>query len=129
MKTIIAGSRDLIGFTGLAEVEKAISDSDFDITEVVCGCAKGVDELGLIWGTNHDIPVKRFPAQWNKFGKSAGPQRNIEMARYANALIAVWDGRSKGTAHMIKVAKMQGLKVHVHVPNSYYACIVILEEE
>jgi hypothetical protein len=112
MKTIIAGSRDIID---LDVVERAIRDSGVDITEVVCGCAKGVDELGLIWGTNRDIPVKRFPAQWHEFGKQAGPQRNIEMARYGDALIAVWDGKSKGTAHMIRVAKMQGLRVHVHL--------------
>jgi len=115
MKTIIAGSRDIIGLQGLNEVEQAIADSGFDVTEVVCGGARGVDELGLIWGTNNDIPVKKFPANWKEFGKSAGPQRNIEMARYADALIAVWDGKSRGSAHMIKVAKMQGLKVHVHL--------------
>lgn len=115
MKTIIAGSREILGLRGLDEVEQAIRESEFDITEVVCGCAKGVDELGLVWGTNHDINVKRFPAQWHKFGNSAGPQRNIEMARYADALIAVWNGSSKGTAHMIKVAKMQSLKVHIHL--------------
>ena len=112
MRVIIAGSRDIID---MSELEQAIEDSGFDISEVVCGCARGADELGLIWGTNNDIHVKKFPAQWNLFGKAAGKERNIEMARYAGALIALWDGSSSGTAHMIKVAKMQGLKVHVRI--------------
>ena len=110
MKVIIAGSRDIIDRN---EVEQAIADSGFEITEVVCGCARGVDELGLIWGTCNDVPVKRMPADWNRYGKQAGRERNIAMARYADALIAVWDGQSSGTHHMIKVAKMQGLKRHV----------------
>lgn len=110
MKTIIAGSRHIID---LREVEQAIVDSGFDITEVVCGCARGVDELGRIWGVNNDIVVKDFPADWHAYGKQAGPNRNIEMARYADALIAAWDGVSTGTEHMIRISRMQGLKVHV----------------
>lgn len=110
MKVIIAGSRDIID---LNEVKQAIADSGFEISEVVCGCARGVDELGMIWATNNDIPVKRMPADWRRYGKQAGRERNIAMARYADALIAVWDGESPGTHHMMKVAKMQGLKRHI----------------
>jgi len=109
MKTIIAGSRDIIDMN---ELEQAIEESGFEITEVVCGCAKGVDELGLIWGTNNDIPVKRMPADW-RLGKQAGHERNIQMAHYGDSLIAVWDGSSHGTRDMIRVAKMQGLKIYV----------------
>lgn len=115
MKTIIAGSRHIIDY---GELVTAIIASGFDITEVVCGCAKGADELGLIWGTNNDVPVKRIEPEWDKYGRSAGPKRNVRMAKYAaneGALIALWDGESRGTAHMIKVAKMHGLKVYVHL--------------
>lgn len=91
----------------------ALADSGYKVDEVVCGGAKGADELGLIWGTNNDIPVKIMKAQW-QYGMTAGRERNIMMARYADALIALWDGKSRGTRHMIKVAKMQGLKVYVH---------------
>lgn len=47
------------------------------------------------------------------FGKAAGPIRNIDMAKIGNTLIAIWDGRSKGTLNMIKVAEKRGLKVMV----------------
>lgn len=115
MKTIIAGSR---GITNLRVVEKAIEDSGFEITEVVCGGARGVDDLGRKWaGNGNRIPVKMFPANWDAFGKSAGYKRNVQMAEYADALIAIWDGKSRGTMHMINIAKEKKLKVFVLVVN------------
>lgn len=110
MKTIIAGSR---GITNFNIVAKAIQDSQFPISEVVSGGAKGVDQLGERWAAQNKIPTRVFPAQWDKLGKSAGYRRNEDMAKYANALIAIWDGQSKGTKHMIDIAKSKGLQVYV----------------
>lgn len=110
MKTIIAGSRTI---TSLAIVEQAIRESGFDITEVVCGGAKGVDQLGADWAYLHKNRIKWFPADWDKHGRYAGPLRNRAMADYAEALIAVWDGNSRGTKHMIDCATKKGLKVFV----------------
>ena len=59
------------------------------------------------------IPVRYFPADWRTLGKSAGYQRNIQMAQYADALIAFWDGQSKGTKHMVETAQEFGLDVRV----------------
>lgn len=98
MKVIIAGSRSIADY---ALVEEAILESPFWITEVVSGAARGVDLIGEEWADNTLTPVKRFPADWNRLGKSAGMVRNREMAEYADALIAVWDGTSYGTRHMI----------------------------
>lgn len=109
MKTIIAGSRNIECFWVL---EEAIEQSGFKITEVVSGCAKGVDRMGEVWAGYGGIPVKRFQPDWSK-GKGAGLKRNIEMAEYAEALIAVWDGVSRGTKHMIDVAKQRSLQVFV----------------
>ena len=113
MKTIIAGSRNI---TKLHIVEKAIELSTFNITEVVCGGARGVDDLGRKWaGNGNKIPVKMFPAAWDTYGRSAGYKRNVEMGEYAEALIAVWDGESKGTKHMIDIAEELGLKVFIYI--------------
>lgn len=98
MKVIIAGSRDV---TSLYLVEDASLMSKFDITEVVSGGARGVDRLGEIFAEKNGLPVKVFPADWIRFGKSAGHRRNREMAQYADALVAVWDGVSPGTKGMI----------------------------
>jgi hypothetical protein len=112
MKTIIAGSRS---FTNPESIALAVETSGFAVTEVVSGTARGVDQLGELWAKQHSIPVKRFPANWDKFGKSAGYRRNEEMAQYADALVAIWDGYSRGTSHMIDLAKQLGLKVHVEI--------------
>lgn len=110
MKVIIAGSRNIENYQ---LVENIINDVRVtllrDITEIVCGMARGVDLLGLDYATNHNIPVKKFPAEWNKYGKSAGYRRNEKMADYADYLIAIWDGKSKGTKHMIDIANKKDL--------------------
>jgi hypothetical protein len=92
----------------------AIREAKFEITEVVCGEAGGVDKMGRWWATHKNIPISSFPADWKKDGRQAGFMRNVRMADYAEALIAVWDGKSRGTAHMVGVAMDRGLKIHVH---------------
>lgn len=109
MKTIIAGSRNIYQYLLIVE---AIKESGFQITEVVSGCAKGVDELGERWARENSVPLKFFPAQWTEHGRAAGPRRNQQMAEYAEALVAVTNG-SKGTADMIAKARARGLKVFV----------------
>lgn len=110
MKVIIAGSR---GITSFMRVKSAIEESGFDITEVVSGCAMGVDRLGERWANINKIKVVRFAAEWATLGKRAGFVRNEKMARYADALVAIHDGQSRGTAHMIETAEQVGLKVFV----------------
>lgn len=111
MKVIIAGSR---GITDWDTVCYAIRDSKFAITEVVSGMAKGVDTLAIEWGHSLFIDVKCFPADWRKYGNSAGIHRNIEMGNYADALIAIWDGESKGTKHMISYMNKLNKKVFIY---------------
>ena len=108
MRTIIAGSRDY-EFVG---EDVALLDG-MTITEVVCGGARGADECGRQWAVDRSIPVKMFPADWVTHGRSAGPIRNRKMAEYAERLVAFWDGESRGTRHMIEVARKLGLEVVV----------------
>jgi hypothetical protein len=110
MKVIIAGSRDIEDY---AVVEKAINDSGFEITSVISGTARGVDLLGEKYAKTNNIPILRFPANWNLYGKSAGYRRNQEMSKNADALIAIRLNNSKGTSHMIDIARKDGLKVYV----------------
>lgn len=120
-KIIIAGSRK--GFTAL-DVDIAMSKAlrllkwlPCDI-EVVSGTASGVDRLGEAWAAERNLPVIRFPAEWDKYGKYAGYKRNQQMADVANALVALWDGVSKGTNHMITIALAKGIPVHVYGPGA-----------
>lgn len=70
--------------------------------------------MGIKYSEAKRIPLKKFPAEWDKYYKAAGPIRNQKMAEYANALIAVWDGKSTGTKDMIERAKACGLKIFVY---------------
>lgn len=110
MKVIIAGPRN---FTDYSNLLKAIEESGFIITEVFHGACRGVDQLGERWGKEQRIPTRAFPPNW-EMGKKAGPMRNMQMALQAEALLAIWDGVSKGTDNMIKTATCLGLKVYVH---------------
>lgn len=110
MKVIIAGPRD---FHDYEVMYQAIRDSGFAIIEVVSGKATGADALGERWALESRVPLKEFPANWVEHGKAAGPIRNGQMADYADALIAVWDGKSN-TGNMIKQARAKGLDVYVH---------------
>ena len=111
MKVIIAGSR---GAKEYKDILKAIQESGFEITEIISGGALGVDRLGEKYAIEHSIPFQRFLPDWKRFKRGAGMVRNAEMAKNADALIAVWDGTSKGTKNMIKTATNYGLKVYVH---------------
>ena len=82
-------------------------------TAIVCGEARGADSLGKKYAEEHNLQVNSFPADWNKYGKRAGYIRNREMAEHADALIAFWDGSSRGTQHMINLAKEYGLPYRV----------------
>ena len=103
MKTIVAGSREINDY-GL--IVKGINDSKFEITELVSGGSRSVDYLGELWAKTNNIKITRFNPDWCKHGKSAGPIRNGEMAKYADALIAFHRNNSRGTANMIKQAKI-----------------------
>ena len=108
MKVIIAGSRN---FYDRIIIERAIEYSKFTITELVCGKCSGVDSVGEEWGKNNDIHVEPFPADWDTYGNAAGPIRNEQMAKYADALILVWDGKSRGSASMLRLAKKHNLNI------------------
>lgn len=111
MRCIIAGSRDI---TDIKHVERAMqSCSLFHVTEIVSGGARGVDRLGERWARNNDVTLSIFPALWDKYGKKAGYIRNKDMAEYADMLVAVWDGKSTGTKHMIDI--MESMKKFVFV--------------
>lgn len=112
MKIIVAGSR---GITDYEIVASAIRESGWldKSTEIISGMARGVDSLAVNFAAVNHFVLHQFPADWNKYGRSAGVVRNKEMAEFADALVAIWDGKSKGTKHMIDAARDKGLKVFV----------------
>lgn len=120
MRTIIAGGREVPIERGVRLVNEAILASGFEVTEIINGGAKGIDHAAReYWnryyrGRPDGVPLVTVDAKWHIFGKSAGPLRNRQMAMIADALIAVWDGKSPGTKNMIETARKHGLQVYVH---------------
>jgi hypothetical protein len=108
MKVIIAGSRSI---EDKEVVLQAIADSKFTITEVISGGAKGVDRMGEEWAEEQGIPFRVIRTGWKRGGRGGGFVNNEDMADQAEALIAVYDGESKGTKHMIDTMRKRGKKI------------------
>lgn len=114
-KIIIAGGRDFMDYNLLKEKTNKILQEK-KVTHkivIISGCARGADTLGLRYASENAFDVEEYPADWNKYGKKAGYVRNVEMAENADALIAFWDGKSKGTKHMIDIATERNLPIRV----------------
>ena len=109
-KWVVAGSR---GFQNYKLLESELDKIQDQISEIVCGEAKGADTFGRIYGESHNIKVSSFPADWQRYGKAAGYMRNKEMAEYAHKAIVFWDGASPGSKDMI--TKMKELNKEVKV--------------
>lgn len=114
-RVIIAGSRNCPEDSAIlkARINSFFIDVDRNEVEIVSGCCRGGDKLGENYAKEQVLPIKRFPADWNKYGKAAGPIRNKEMAQYGTHLIALHNGKSPGTSNMIKLAKQQGLQIAI----------------
>lgn len=111
MRIIVAGSRDVTE----NEVRTALYACEWIgfVSAVISGTARGADTFGERWAQENSIDVIRFPADWEKYGKRAGPIRNEVMAKNAEGLVAVWDGKSRGTRSMIDLAAKYGLRIMV----------------
>lgn len=109
-KVIIAGSRGFDDYRNLEYFCDVVLMNEENIT-IVSGTANGADKLGEKYTINRKYKIDKFPANWDKYGKSAGYIRNSDMADYSDILIAFWDNKSKGTKHMIDLANKKNLKV------------------
>lgn len=125
LRIIVAGSRGFEDYQLLSNIlmnylsemdDKDVVDNPNQV-KFISGTARGADTLGEQFAYTYEYDVKRFVPDWDTYGKSAGYRRNAEMAKYASeaygVLFAFWDGKSKGTKHMIDLAKKYGLEVHV----------------
>lgn len=113
-RVIIAGSRGVEYSLEIQEkVSYYLSALDFKNTEIVSGTARGADRVGEKIAEKLGLPIKRFPADWDKYGKSAGYIRNKEMAEYGSHLILIWDGQSKGSKNMLEESQRRGLDIRV----------------
>ena len=125
LRIIVAGSRGFYDYQLLSDTlmdylaemdDKDIVDNPSQV-KFISGTCRGADVLGEHFAYTYEYEVIRFSVAWDRYGDSAGYRCNAEMAKYASeaygVLFAFWDGQSKGTKHMIDLAKRYGLEVHV----------------
>lgn len=114
-RVVIAGSRD---YTNYKEAKEYI---DFCISNIrkenkiiiVSGGAKGADALGERYAIQNGFEIERYLADWDTYGKSAGPRRNKKMAEVSDFVICFWNGQSRGTKSMIEYANKCGKPVRI----------------
>lgn len=106
---IVAGSRGFNDEAWLIDTLDSIHRVE-PITAIISGTARGADSLGERWAAARNVKCLRMPAKWDRYGKSAGYRRNEDMAKIANRLVAFWDGKSRGTQHMINIARERGIR-------------------
>lgn len=102
MRVVIAGSRSFDNYQLMCAV---LRKNRILPTAVLSGCARGADALGERWAEERGVPVERYPADWERWGRSAGPRRNIEMLdTQPERIVVFWDGHSRGTKHLMQAA-------------------------
>ena len=110
-KIIVAGGRDFSDYMLLKEkLDYVLKFGEF---EIVSGKASGADTLGEKYALENYLRIAEFQADWDRYGKKAGYLRNEEMAKYADGCIVFWNGKSKGTKHMIDLAKKHNIPVAI----------------
>ena len=106
-RIVVAGCRNYNNYNEAKEyIDFCISEIKEKYTLIfVSGGCRGADSIGERYAKENGYEIERYPAEWDKYGKAAGPKRNEQMARAADYIICFWDGKSKGTASMINYAK------------------------
>lgn len=115
-KLIVAGGRDFNDYDLLSRVLFAMAEDELadKAVSIVSGLAKGADALGFQFAKEYDITLYEFPADWTKYGKRAGFLRNEEMGQFSDGLLAFWDGKSRGTKHMIEYMRSLDKPIQIY---------------
>lgn len=82
-------------------------------SEIVSGGAAGADELAEEYARRNHLPMKIFRPDYQVHHKSAPLQRNLSIIRYSDAVLVLWDGKSRGAAHVIVNCVHEYTPVHV----------------
>lgn len=120
-RIIICGGRHFNDYEAMKEkVDRVLASLGMEKSqiEIVSGHCVGADQLGEQYAEDHQVKCSVFPAEWKKYGRSAGPIRNTQMIQYASesdrpVVIAFVSPRSRGTKDTVQKAKRAGMEVFV----------------
>lgn len=111
MHLLIAGSRNYKDAEFIYSRIDLIRDNHY-ITKIIAGGATGVDQVAKEYAKEHNIPFEKYKADWDKYGKAAGPIRNKQMVDAADIILAIRYNYSPGTSNTLKLAKKAELKIY-----------------
>jgi hypothetical protein len=115
-RLLVCGSRTFNDYDMLSVVLDHYVDTVDVPAVVINGGADGADMLARRWARAAGIPLVTVHADWKAHGKAAGPIRNQQMLdEYSPDLVfAFYDkprAESRGTAHMVGIARKAGVEV------------------
>ena len=108
MKTAVIGSRGLT----VDDLGKYLPEGT---TEIVSGGAKGIDTCAREYANSHNIKLKEFLPEYERFGRGAPLKRNLQIIEYADIVLAFWDGKSRGTKYVIDNCRTMGVEVKIYI--------------
>lgn len=109
MRLGVIGSRNFYDYN-IVKIKLDRIHLKHPITCIVSGGAKGADSFGERWATENNINKDIYLPDWNKYGKRAGFIRNETIIVNSDAVIAFWDGKSKGTMNSLDLCEEYGVK-------------------
>ena len=111
-RVVVAGSRNFNDYEKLSsELDKFLMGKK-NVT-IISGTANGADKMGERYAKEHGIKIEQFPAEWGIYHKGAGPIRNLQMVKAADAVVAFWDNQSSGTRNIIDCARQENIPYKV----------------
>jgi len=108
MRVAVVGSRELY-------VENLEDYLPEDVTEIVSGGARGVDQSAQNFALQHALKLTEYLPDYRRYGRAAPLKRNITIIENADLVLAFWDGKSRGTKFVIEACKERNVPVEVHV--------------
>ncbi len=111
MKIAIIGSRSL----NIENLEEYIP---LDAKEIISGGAKGIDACAATYARKKGLKLTEILPDYKRYGKGAPLIRNLDIINLADYVLAFWDGKSHGTAQVIKNCKLKNKKVTVILPDT-----------
>lgn len=98
MKVAVIGSRGL----NINDIGKYLPEGT---TEIVSGGARGIDTCAREYALSHGLKLTEFLPDYERYCRGAPLRRNLLIIDYADIVIALWDGVSRGTKYVIDHCK------------------------
>jgi hypothetical protein len=113
MNIIVCGGRDYNDYQQLSNVLNEVIRTIDDKVNIISGMARGADSLAVQYAKEHNIDCIGFPAQWDKYGLSAGYRRNEQMLIEGKPNLVIAFPGGKGTQHMIQITKSHNIPIYI----------------